>query len=99
MSIVLLLSASDSASFQTILEQVDLDKHLTLFQDHGVDNMKAFCLLTQSDFEKFGLNKGQSRKCAFATEHLNRHKFNWFINTENIYFLKFEIKYKHSDFI
>lgn len=68
------ISASDQETFQTILKTFDLDKYLKLFQQNGVETMKAFCLLTEADFEKIGLNKGQSRKCILVAKHQACHQ-------------------------
>lgn len=60
------MSAFHEDIFIKTLESYELDKMKDKLLDNGVDCLKTFCTLEESDFKGFGLNVGQIKKCLAA---------------------------------
>lgn len=60
------MSAFHEDCFFETLKLYELEKVIDKLTNNDVDCLETFCSLTESDFEEFGLNTGQRKKCLSA---------------------------------
>lgn len=60
----------DLGTFQQTMKRFALDEFVNIMVEHGIDCVETFCSMTESDFEKIGLNIGQRRKCILAAQQI-----------------------------
>lgn len=58
------------------MKKFALDEFVNILMEHGVGCVEAFSSMTESDFEKVGLDIEQRRKCILAAQQITDHYFN-----------------------